>query len=93
MDVVTGPNPWELTNNFRGLSGCLTADSANRDRRFAGMRWLVPTASNGVWPGAGPSQTRSSIRLTVWSGLRPRRWASDRNRDAVSQRRAIFVRC
>ena len=38
-------------------------------------------------------QTRSSNRPTVWSRLRPRRWASDRNREAVSHRRAIFVRC
>ena len=68
----------------------VTAESADRDRRSAGMAWLN---SAGVWPGAGPSQTKSNNRFTVWSKLSPRRRASDRNRDAVSQRRAIFVRC
>ena len=47
MDVVTRPNPWELTNNFRGLSGCLTADSADRDRRSAGMSDC--TVGNTEW--------------------------------------------
>lgn len=83
--------PWVIGRNASG--GRQNAPGAMFAERSRPRCPASVGAYNGVWSGADPHQTRSSNRLTVSFRLSPRRWASERNRDAVSQRRAIFVRC